>query len=276
MECELCYEQFNRCERLPKVLQKCGHTFCEVCVSQCIQSNQLNCPYCRLKIDIGTGEYPPNNFALLHALDSIQKEREGNGISKYYKPSYIVSQSTIGANVNRREIYEYLKRENSPIYLRLNSILDNGEAQFQETTYEEIQKISAQNKPALVKQNSQLAYSRTMTKQASLEVEEKNTAWRYSSHPNSLFTWYFGMNLRKSSYLAPFKKHFTCAHMFGCLENLIRKFLKATAFWLCAKGTISFLMGINIDEQAVTFAKDNWQALRGHHDDLIYLGWFTG
>ena len=65
MECELCYEEFNRCERLPKVLAKCGHTFCETCVSQIVQQNQLSCPYCRYKIQIGKEDYPPNNFALL-------------------------------------------------------------------------------------------------------------------------------------------------------------------------------------------------------------------
>ena len=154
MECELCFEQYNRCERLPKVLQKCGHTFCETCVSQCVKGGELQCPYCRYKIKIGNDEYPPNNFALLNALDSIENEREGNGISKYYKPNYVVSQSLIGVNANRREIYEYIKKNSAPYYLRLNSILDNGEALYQETSYEEIQQISAQDNPALVKQSS--------------------------------------------------------------------------------------------------------------------------
>lgn len=63
-------------------------------------------------------------------MDSIQNEREGNGISKYFKPSYTVSQSQIGSNAQRRDIYEYIKRTSEPNYLRLNSILDNGEAQY--------------------------------------------------------------------------------------------------------------------------------------------------
>lgn len=108
MECEMCYEEYNRCERLPKVLSKCGHSFCETCVSQLVKNNELSCPYCRYKIYIGKEEYPPNNFALLHAMDNIQNEREGKGVSKYYKPMYQVSQSMISSNSKKRDIYEYI------------------------------------------------------------------------------------------------------------------------------------------------------------------------
>lgn len=111
MECELCYEDFNHCERLPKVLQKCGHTFCETCVSQILKHNELSCPYCRYKIVIGKDEYPPNNFSLLTAMDNIKDEREGKGISKYYKPNYQVSSSMINScNSKKRDIYEFLQR----------------------------------------------------------------------------------------------------------------------------------------------------------------------
>lgn len=138
MECELCFEDFNRCERLPKVLQRCGHTFCETCVSQLVTLNELSCPYCRYKIQIGKDEYPPNNFALLNAMDSISEEREKKGVSKYYRPQYQVTSSMISNNSKKRDIYEYIQRQNSPQFLRLNSIMDNGEAQYQESTFEEI------------------------------------------------------------------------------------------------------------------------------------------
>ena len=63
-------------------------------------------------------------------MDNIQNEREGKGISKYYKPMYQVSQSMISNNSKKRDIYEYIQRHKEPIYLRLNSVLDNGEAQY--------------------------------------------------------------------------------------------------------------------------------------------------
>ena len=156
MECELCFENFNRVERLPKIIQKCGHTFCETCISQMVKNNVLTCPYCRIDVKISKDDYPPNNFALLNAMDSISDEREGKGISKFYKPKYLVTQSMITDNTKKRKIYEVIQRMGNPMYLRLNSILDNGEAQYQETTIEEIKEITEQDNPAIVRLNSQL------------------------------------------------------------------------------------------------------------------------
>lgn len=73
-----------------------------------VKMNNIECPFCRYKIAIGKEEYPPNNFALLNAMDSIKDEREGKGISKYYKPMYQVTQSLISSNSKKRDIYEYI------------------------------------------------------------------------------------------------------------------------------------------------------------------------
>ena len=43
---------------------------------------------------------------------------------------YHVTTSMIGSNSKKRDIYEYIHREHPPFYLRLNAILDNGEAQY--------------------------------------------------------------------------------------------------------------------------------------------------
>ena len=107
-----------------------------------MKQSELSCPYCRYKILVGKDEYPPNNFALLHAMDNIKDEREGKGISKYYKPMYNVTQSLISTNSKKRDIYEYIQRQHGPYYLRLNSILDCGEALYSSTTMEEIREIS--------------------------------------------------------------------------------------------------------------------------------------
>ena len=71
-------------------------------------------------------------------MDSISEEREKKGVSKYYRPQYQVTSSMISNNSKKRDIYEYIQRQNSPQFLRLNSIMDNGEAQYQESTFEEI------------------------------------------------------------------------------------------------------------------------------------------
>ena len=87
-------------------------------------------------------------------MDSIKEEREGKGISKYYKPNYTVTQSMITNSTKKRDLYEYIQRTTSPYYLRLNSILDNGEALYQETSLEEIKDLTDQDNPAVVRQNS--------------------------------------------------------------------------------------------------------------------------
>jgi small GTP-binding protein len=46
-ECPICFERFNRTEKMPKILS-CGHTFCKSClIKQKNKFNQLSCPLCR-------------------------------------------------------------------------------------------------------------------------------------------------------------------------------------------------------------------------------------
>ena len=65
MDCEICFESFNRSEKLPKVLKNCGHTFCESCVGQMIKDSYLCCPHCRVESNLLKEDYPINNYALL-------------------------------------------------------------------------------------------------------------------------------------------------------------------------------------------------------------------
>ena len=84
-------------------------------------------------------------------MDSITDEREGKGISKFYKPTYLVTQSMITENTKKRKIFEAIQRMEYPMYLRLSSILDDGEAQYQETSIEEMKAITDQENPAFVR-----------------------------------------------------------------------------------------------------------------------------
>ena len=132
MECSLCYEEFNRSERLPKVLKHCGHTFCDTCVGAMIKMSRLKCPYNCFDMHLSLDDYPVNNYALLQAMDEIDNEREGKGVSKYYKPRYHVSTSTVNNdNPMCEDIFEFINRTNTPHFLRLNSITDNGEILYQ-------------------------------------------------------------------------------------------------------------------------------------------------
>ncbi|XP_026290757.1 RING finger protein 225-like [Frankliniella occidentalis] len=61
--CDICIEQFDLGERLPKVLA-CGHTLCLSCVRRL---PDRRCPTCRREFD-SPPEALPNTFALLPFL----------------------------------------------------------------------------------------------------------------------------------------------------------------------------------------------------------------
>mmetsp|Transcript_22486 Transcript_22486/g.27741 ORF Transcript_22486/g.27741 Transcript_22486/m.27741 type:complete len:117 (-) Transcript_22486:298-648(-) len=113
-----------------------------------------------------------------------------------------------------------------------------------------------------------------MTTQTKIEIGAQVSVWRYASHPDSLLTRYFGMCPRVSSWLLPFKKHYTCKHMFGCFENLLRKFAKTAAIYIVTKSAFSFIFGANIDDAVLSLAKDNWTSMRSWHADDLNLLWF--
>lgn len=58
LECSICFDYFDDFERLPKILDNCGHTFCYSCLDDWLSSDE-SCPMCRLPVD-STQEIPTN------------------------------------------------------------------------------------------------------------------------------------------------------------------------------------------------------------------------
>ena len=115
---------------------------------------------------------------------------------------------------------------------------------------EEIKTISEQDNPALVRQNSQLRYSKL---QSNVVILDKSVnQWRYSFHPKSIFSNWFGMRLGMTLSLSPFKKHYTCGHTFGCMESMIRVAAKTVALWLFTKGALSLLFGFDLQREVIS------------------------
>ena len=66
MDCELCLEEFNHVDHLPKVLAHCGHTFCEKCVLKLWKESYIPCPICRQKVKVYSAkDLPQTNYSLL-------------------------------------------------------------------------------------------------------------------------------------------------------------------------------------------------------------------
>ncbi|XP_026282670.1 uncharacterized protein LOC113209400 [Frankliniella occidentalis] len=64
MECDICLEDYNQAERVPKMVP-CGHTVCLLCLQRSVSRQ---CPTCRRVVD-GPPDALPNNFTLLRLIE---------------------------------------------------------------------------------------------------------------------------------------------------------------------------------------------------------------
>ena len=68
MECKICFEKFDECERKPFTLIPCGHTFCIFCIEN-LKHMKNDCPLCRKQILSET-----LNYALIDFMNaSVEK-----------------------------------------------------------------------------------------------------------------------------------------------------------------------------------------------------------
>ena len=69
MECQICFEHFDSHNFTPKVLIKCGHSFCKICLERLLyQRSAISCPVCRVTSKITKKENLPNNYSLLQTI----------------------------------------------------------------------------------------------------------------------------------------------------------------------------------------------------------------
>ncbi|KAF4523814.1 hypothetical protein B566_EDAN008049 [Ephemera danica] len=80
LECSVCLE---RLDTSSKVLP-CQHTFCKKCLEEIVESHkELRCPECRVLVDIGIEELPPN-VLLMRILEGMKNapKKRGSGVSR--------------------------------------------------------------------------------------------------------------------------------------------------------------------------------------------------
>ncbi len=105
MDCELCLEEFNQQEHLPKVLGHCGHTFCERCVMHIWENSVIHCPVCRQKVQVQSAkDLPQTNYSLLQVQSQINEEKNLKPMIEKYR----VTQN-FGSLIS-----EQIQRENYP------------------------------------------------------------------------------------------------------------------------------------------------------------------
>ena len=70
-------------------------------------------------------QQPPTNFALLQAIETLESEREGKGLSRFYKPRYLPF-----ACPKWDDLKEFIKRDSQPHFLQLRAVQEGGETVY--------------------------------------------------------------------------------------------------------------------------------------------------
>ncbi|XP_068699698.1 E3 ubiquitin-protein ligase TRIM45-like isoform X2 [Montipora foliosa] len=78
LECSICCEKFDDQQHCPRLLPRCGHSFCTSCLQSLLNNNGINCPTCRSAVSAPAGLATlPKNFALLNILLTVpQREND--------------------------------------------------------------------------------------------------------------------------------------------------------------------------------------------------------
>ena len=185
MECQICYEHFDSKSFIPKILVKCGHSFCKICVERMIKDKiTVQCPICREITKIGKKESLPTNYSLSEIIEKSTDYTTSKNLLeryKYFDEKYF------------KNVCPVINRYHEPKKLNLKKIINNDFIFIEE--FENNQNYSLFNN--LPKRNR-----------------------RYNFNRNSYFAYLF---TEYSYTIFMYRKASKCKHSYSCLEYLIKK-----------------------------------------------------
>lgn len=89
LECSVCLE---RLDTSSKVLP-CQHTFCKKCLEEIVHTHkELRCPECRVLVDIGIDELPPN-VLLMRILEGMRNIPHRSTVTRPYQYEVVAANS---------------------------------------------------------------------------------------------------------------------------------------------------------------------------------------
>ena len=117
MDCDLCLDEFDPIRNIPKVLNQCGHTFCENCLMKLWTSGEIACPMCRKKTKIiNSNDLPQTNYQLLKLYTQMNEEKKSKSLLERYR---LINMTTY------LEVEEVIYRETAPLQLSLYGIFED-------------------------------------------------------------------------------------------------------------------------------------------------------
>ena len=204
MECQICFENFDATNFIPKILIQCGHSFCRICLDRLsLNSLVINCPICRERTKIVKKEYFPTNYTLLEILDKEIRNKETKNLLQKYK---------FFDDKNFKHLNQIIIRDNEPKKLVLKRIIQNDFIYVEEIENNQNYSIFSQ----FLRRNR-----------------------RYSFNKDSIFRLFFN---EYSYSLSVFRKSSPCKHSFSCLEHNIRKLIFSGGLSLLLKFPIKFFL----------------------------------
>jgi hypothetical protein len=183
MECQICYEMFDSKNFLPKILIKCGHSICRICLDRlCYKSNIICCPICRSKSRILKKELIPTNFSLLETIEHFKENIKSKNLLEKYK---------FFDDNNYKHLEEIIIRKKEPVKLHLTKIINEDFIYLEEIVSNKLSFFN--NSPMRNK--------------------------RYNFNRNSIFQYLFN---EYSFSIAMYRKSSQCKHEFSCMESIVR------------------------------------------------------
>jgi hypothetical protein len=211
MECKICFELFDSDSFSPKILIKCGHSFCKICTEKFLnKSFNITCTICRETSRNIKGKDIPLNYGLIQLIEQIKDNKITKNIlekHKYFNDKYF------------KNISEKIIRNSYPNILNLKKIINEDFIYIEE-----------------INNNNKNNYNTNIN---SIFHRIKRKTNIYNFNKNSLLSYFFN---EYSNNIFMFLKASRCQHKFSCMEFLIRKILKFALISLALKFPLKFIL----------------------------------
>jgi hypothetical protein len=204
MECQICYEIFDFKTYVPKILVKCGHSFCKICMERVSNQNPLiQCPICREPTKANKKENLPTNWGLCEMINKTQE---------FDSKKTLLEKYGCFDDEDYKNIQETIHRNTEPKKLILKKIVNKDFIYVEE--FENGQNVSIFN-----------------------SMSKRNR--RYNFNRNSIFANFFN---EYSSFIWVYRKASRCRHSHSCLEHNLRKSLFFISLGVLAKYPLEYVL----------------------------------